>query len=423
MASQIFRKVALERLSSPEQLDMLMKISTPKGWLSILAIGGLLICAVIWGIWGTIPEKVRGRGILVKTGGVYNIVSTTSGRIQNLYFDVGDIVQKGQIVARVEQPELLAQIKEVKAKSQQLEQDRSRTAEFGTEEMALERKSMLHQKTTIESSIAVLRERIKWLKERLKNQKVLFRKGLITKQQLLNTEEQLDSTKLQIRAKKSELHQIKLKELQFKSRQKKELANIDNKIEETKRVLQRLQEDLNESSKILSSYTGRILEISVDEGTLVNRGTKLMSMDLMGKEIKNLEAVLYFSPREGKSIRLGMLAQISPATVKQEKYGYLKGLVTYVSEFPSTFQGMMRVLQNEGLVKALSGGGAPIEVRADLIPDPSTPSGYKWSSSKGPPIKIQTGTVCGATITVSQQRPMNLVIPLFKKHVLGIGEE
>ena len=246
---------------------------------------------------------------------------------------------------------------------------------------------------------------------------------MITKQQLLNTEEQLDSTKLQIRAKKSELHQIKLKELQFKSRQKKELANIDNKIEETKRVLQRLQEDLNESSKILSSYTGRILEISVDEGTLVNRGTKLMSMDLMGKEIKNLEAVLYFSPREGKSIRLGMLAQISPATVKQEKYGYLKGLVTYVSEFPSTFQGMMRVLQNEGLVKALSGGGAPIEVRADLIPDPSTPSGYKWSSSKGPPIKIQTGTVCGATITVSQQRPMNLVIPLFKKHVLGIGEE
>ena len=100
---------------------------------------------------------------MVKTGGVYNIVSTTSGRIQNLYFDVGDIVQKGQIVARVEQPELLAQIKEVKAKSQQLEQDRSRTAEFGTEEMALERKSMLHQKTTIESSIAVLRERIKWL--------------------------------------------------------------------------------------------------------------------------------------------------------------------------------------------------------------------------------------------------------------------
>ena len=83
---------------------------------------------------------------------------------------------------------------------------------------------------------------------------------------------------------------------------------------------------------------------------------------------------------------------------------------------------MMRSLQNEGLVKALSMGAAPIEVHADLIPDPRTISGYKWSSSKGPQMEIHTGTLCTATVTVSEQPPYNLVVPLFKKYLLGIGE-
>ena len=37
MAGQIFRKTALEKLSSPEQLDELMKITTPKGWVALIA--------------------------------------------------------------------------------------------------------------------------------------------------------------------------------------------------------------------------------------------------------------------------------------------------------------------------------------------------------------------------------------------------
>ncbi len=141
------------------------------------------------------------------------------------------------------------------------------------------------------------------------------------------------------------------------------------------------------------------------------------------EEIKNLEAVLYFPPRQGKKIRLGMEVQVAPSTVKQEKYGVIKGMVTFVSEFPSTSQGMMRTIKNQELVRQLSMGGAPIEVRADLIPDPRTPSGYKWSSSEGPPMKIHTGTLCFSTVTVAEQPPINLVIPLFKKYLLGIGEE
>ena len=45
--NSIFRKEALERLSSPEQLDQLMKIVTPRSLLPLLALGGLLGCGLV----------------------------------------------------------------------------------------------------------------------------------------------------------------------------------------------------------------------------------------------------------------------------------------------------------------------------------------------------------------------------------------
>jgi hypothetical protein len=65
MQSKIFRKIALDKLSSPEQLDQLMQITTPKAWLALVALGGLLMGVFIWSIFGSIPTEVTGEGMLV----------------------------------------------------------------------------------------------------------------------------------------------------------------------------------------------------------------------------------------------------------------------------------------------------------------------------------------------------------------------
>jgi HlyD family secretion protein len=87
-----------------------------------------------------------------------------------------------------------------------------------------------------------------------------------------------------------------------------------------------------------------------------------------------------------------------------------------VSDFPATAKGMHRVLKNEKLTAALSGQDAPYEVHADLMVDPETPSRYKWSSSKGPPLRIQSGTLALGNITVASRRPIEMVIPLLRKY-------
>ena len=56
-----------------------------------------------------------------------------------------------------------------------------------------------------------------------------------------------------------------------------------------------------------------------------------------------------------------------------------------------------------------------IEVYATLKLDPSTTSGYQWSSSKGPPLKVVSGTLAASEIVVGTQRPISIVIPFLRK--------
>jgi hypothetical protein len=102
MSNRIFRKVALERLASPEQLDQMMLVTSPKGWLALLGVGGLLLVAIIWGVFGTIPTTVPGEGILIRGDGVKLIDSALSGRVTKIVVNVGDLVEAGQAVATIE---------------------------------------------------------------------------------------------------------------------------------------------------------------------------------------------------------------------------------------------------------------------------------------------------------------------------------
>ncbi len=91
------------------------------------------------------------------------------------------------------------------------------------------------------------------------------------------------------------------------------------------------------------------------------------------------------------------------------------GIVTSVSEFPVTPQGMSAVLHNDQLVKLFSKDGAPYAVIVSLEQDASTTSGYRWAVGKGPELHLTSGTLAQAEITARNRRPIDLVVPLLRK--------
>jgi HlyD family secretion protein len=88
-----------------------------------------------------------------------------------------------------------------------------------------------------------------------------------------------------------------------------------------------------------------------------------------------------------------------------------------VADYPSTDQGLMRVFGNQKLIQQMTGAIAPIQIRASLIPSAGNASHYQWSTRAGPPFQVHSGTACSAMITVAEQRPLELLLPIFKKTV------
>lgn len=120
---KLYRKVALDRLSSPEQLDRLMTITRPTGWLALLGIAVVVISALIWGIWGSIPTKIYGEGILIRGGGIHHIVPLHSGHLTDIRIEEGDTIKKGQVVARISQSELESEMVQLNREIEKLKSE------------------------------------------------------------------------------------------------------------------------------------------------------------------------------------------------------------------------------------------------------------------------------------------------------------
>ena len=53
--SDIFRKTALDKISSPDQLDQVIVITPPGFFIAMLGAGIMLLTALIWSIFGRTP--------------------------------------------------------------------------------------------------------------------------------------------------------------------------------------------------------------------------------------------------------------------------------------------------------------------------------------------------------------------------------
>ena len=412
----IFRKVALERLSSPEQLDQLLQVTDPKGWLALGALGTVLLSALAWGVWGAIPTESNGEGILLRRGGVSDLVAPGAGQIEDVLASVGDVIEKGQPVARVRQDEMQRQITDREAKLADLRRDLEERQRYAREQGRLRDRDLAQQRANLELSIKTLETDIVLLSRRLEEQEELLKDGLVTKQTVVATQQELNAKREQLEAKRLELNGLESKRLESAQQLDRELEVLESSLRDLELEIRELRAKLAENVRIVSSHAGRVLEVLVDRGAVVNPGAPILSLEVMSEE---LVAYLFVPASDGKRVQPGMEVRISPSTVKREEYGSMLGKVTKAAAFPATQRSMLLLLGNEALVGKLMEAGPLIQVDVALEHDPATPTGYRWSSSRGPNLEISSGTLAGGSVIVKEDRPISLVIPTLREK-LGV---
>jgi len=412
MKERLFRKSSLERLSSPEQLDQLMQLTSPRNWIVLSGLAALLVAGIMWGVFGTIRTKVQGQAFLIKRGGVYRVVSLGAGEVTKIEVQPGATVRPGQVIAWIAQPQLAEQIRQASEELKQDEDDQTFLMGFFDRATKLQGQSLTQQRSNLQDQIKQNNERLTWLNELLATQKSLWEKGLVTKQTYMSTVDQINSTRQQIQSCEEKLDELTVQVNNLLKEREQGIFNAEVKVRDSRMKLEALMDQKELQTKVVSPYPGRVVDVRVQEHEVVDEGSAIANVELADQE---LIAVAFFSVFDGKKLARGMEVQLSPSTVRQEEYGYMLARVTEVSDFPVTSDSLLSLLGSADLVKQIMSKEPPIQVLAELVKDPSTVSGFTWSSRRGPPVTFTSGTICGAGVTVRKDAPYRLVIPYLKK--------
>lgn len=402
--SPIFRHVSIERLSIPDQLDRLFIPFNPPFWLVWIASGVLSAAALIWLFFGSIPLLIEGTGIVMNREGIYTIESKTKGIVEELLVNPGEIVKKGQLVAKINTPQeklkYTASIRRVRALGENLDLlEKQVQAEREGGKKALDEQI---QATTF--TIDELENAIPSMKQELQQQEILVKQKLMSPKEFHATKEVLSQNQVALETAKANLAVLK--------------ANLaksyrEGEIQEKRKALLDARQE-NQILKMSMTYNnvyafsdGRVLEILVNKGSHLQSGTPLMHMEY---QVQGRTPYIFYAfvPIEaGKGIQLGTRVEVELSTVKAEEYGAMIGHITAVSSYAISKESIANMIQNEGLVNFLTkGASAAIQITVEPMLDPSTPTGYKWTSGQGPTTLISTGTVCIVRGIIDRVQPL-----------------
>lgn len=96
-----FRMKALNQMQKPDDLDLLMKVTKPRGWIGVGAVGVAIAMLVVWGFVGNIPSTVSGVGLIASKSGISAIQSVDVGFVTDVLIDSGNAVKAGDPVLTI----------------------------------------------------------------------------------------------------------------------------------------------------------------------------------------------------------------------------------------------------------------------------------------------------------------------------------
>ncbi|BAY28957.1 secretion protein HlyD [Nostoc carneum NIES-2107] len=467
---KIFRQEALDNLSAPEELDKAIQVVKPQAWLTLSGAAFLVAVTAVWSVLGRVPLTVTGQGILIRPRHVVQFQSPSSGQLLTLKVKPGDRVKTGDILGIIDQSALKQQLQQEQTKLQQL-QTQNQEIERLQKQLIAQQVSMLQQQQQdLENSLereqvtpmlrdqtltAIAQKRknlgvrkqqvqylLKTLQTGVNNRRSLFQQHAISQDLLVQAEREYFTTQTQLLDIETELKEL---DIQATNTQREYLQNLNkideirtqvkdvktqktklltqdfqqsiekiNQLREIKQRIAKLQLQLAQESRIISKYDGQVLEVSIVPGQIINSGSRLGTIEAEDSHTK-LVSLVYFANKDGKQIQPGMYVQVTPSFAKRERDGGIVGAIANISSFPVTTQDITTLVGNAEIAASLAGKGeGKVQAFVELKEDATTVSGYQWSSSKGPSVKLTSGTTTTVQVKVGETAPISYIIPILR---------
>ena len=374
------------------------------------------LIALVWGIFGSIPQRIEGMGEIGTLSGLERVLPSFGGQIKSVNFKNGDTVQTGDVLFVLEKTEIDQGIENLKLSIKQLEQQKALISSRIYKSAALKKEVNTLAKSRLNKSIEQLDKDIAFYEKKEADDKQLYQKGLITREQYFSSKTDLVELKNKKISAKEQLSLISLNKEEVEFNNIFDENDISNQIEVLKSSLVELEKNYKLQTEIIANSNGVIGEISGRIGDVITPGYNLATIRYQGKDLKNYVLNLYVPYNANEPIKKGMSVDIQPFNVDHNKYGWLQGKVNYVSSIPADDYAMLETLGNKNVIELIDFRGSTYKVVVILETDPNTFSGFKWSNNKGPQIKLTTGQLSIGYVNVKVKAPIDFVLPIFNDY-------
>jgi HlyD family secretion protein len=473
---EMFRKEALEHLSSPEQLDSLLEVTTRRGWIALSTLAAGLGLALLWSILGQIPVTVEAVGILVYPRRIVALQVPAAGQVTNVEVKVGDFVRKGQVLATLNQPDTAQALEQERVRLAEAEEESSRKLSVIRRRIGLEREALASKREALQARIPALERLAKSqrarndrylaqqqsnlaaaretqtrlgeaLQKRFESYERLRAEGLSSDDSVLSARQnlmdnQVQRAELDLKAQEIEvrrldneqayqsaldrietyladLKDIEVRERQLQQQELEATSDTETRLLESRRTIARLERQLTDRGLIVSENAGKVLEFTVAPGAIVDPGQRVGAIET-DDPAAELMGIAFFPVESGKQLAKGMDIRVTPTTVQRERYGSIEGEITEVSAFPITTDAVTSMVGNGEIAQQMTFGRSVISVLAHLHRDARAPTGFKWSSGRGPLEPITPGTTLEVRATVEYRRPITFILPILRQWA-GVG--
>lgn len=424
MSKTLYRQEAESAEISPDSLVQTLTVTTPLTWLALLAMTVLLAGSLVAAYLIRVPVQVQGTGVVLGNFGelLLTVSAPAGGRLEKFMVRTNDTVKVGDVLVLIKRPDLQEKLRGLKQRSQDLAEKKKAILSIQKNTGKKEKQARLKQIEAIEEAIRDRLDQLKSLKPLEAKERKLRKQGYITEQNYRKTVDEINRVQEEISDKRAEKKNLAEAQVEQAAGNKRELVDLELQISQAKRDIAEGTEEINRTSKILSDHDGKIAEIDATIGDLLQPGQPLMRVlpNDDGETVKSTHnGIVYIPLAKGKQVHPGMEVLADLTTVRKELFGRVKAKVVSVSDVPATPDGIQRIFNDQSLSKTVLENGAVFAVKVKFIPDTSTPSGYKWTSGKGPNVTVTPGTSFAADITTERVRVISLIIPAVRGLLLG----
>lgn len=315
-----------ERVHQEQRMSLIV-------WLTLVG----MIVMFVWAYFAILDEVTVGTGKVTPSSRAQLIESLDGGIINELLVHEGAIINKGQILARLDPTrfqsnygEAAARVRTLRASSERLRAELTGAAlAFGADTLkepelvARETQFYLSRRQNLNETVSNLQQSLKLVQQELRMTEPLVAKGAASQVEVIRLQRQISDLRGKIDEARNQ-YAVRAREEQVKNN-----ADLDAQLQ----VVSGKQDQLTRTT-LISPVRGIVKDIQVSTvGGVLQPGGKLMEIVPIEEQLL-IEARI--NPRDIAYIRPGLPATVKITAYDSSIYGNLTGVVETVS--PDTLQ-------------------------------------------------------------------------------------